>query len=247
MKFIRQNNFFKFSVLAYLFFSLTAYATNDISEHDPQQTTMNLVVFIPPLTNPVEEFLESQRRMIDGKSLTVEGVLLFDGHGLISQLVKYCTWKEYSHVGILLRANTGERFCFELYDTLTVQKSQGIFAQVQITPLSSVINNYNGRIVKRDIIHMQGTGPDASEFVHKYLGTPLERRPIELLKTLVRFNKEADFTTFLCSSLVVLLFQDLGYLLSNPSANSYHPGDFAQSTKWMKLQNATLEDEITLK
>lgn len=191
------------------------------------------------------------------ENLRTGDIILFSGHGAISNLIKLFTKSEWSHVGIALRNGTTDLYIWEsttlsdVDDVIDHIKKKG----VQLVSFAERTEKYHGKIAVR---HLQGvTMDDAEADALKQLIIELENRPyeehlIDLLKSSVdtygkEWHNEGDLSSLFCSELIATAYQHLGLLNKTEVADEYTPKDFSSAGNMILLRNATLGHEVIIK
>ncbi len=194
-------------------------------------------------------YLQHQLDMINGISLTLKGVLVFESNTPLSIGIKLATLSRYSHTAFLLvdQKEPWKEYCFEStqsYDS----RFPGIIAQVQIRPLETVLDGYAGHVWERDFMSIDGKplNPDITHLVKQYLGKPFRTNVMEICKLFARRNTATDNEHFFCIELLATVLQNLGYLPSEPLASNYIPCDFSQKYENLKLLKAKFGPEVEI-
>lgn len=191
------------------------------------------------------------KQLIKGRALTLEGILLFKAADIVGCFIRLFTASNYSHVGLLLKdINDGSYYCFESTGAAG-QILEGNLPQVQITRLKEILENYDGRVVKRNIIFSKNIEPNPDDirlYIKRYLGKSYEQNIKELLNAIRGDNVKEDLSTVFCSELVADCLMTLGYLDKEKRlSNNYLPRHFSSKDFLPLLKGARLDKEITLK
>jgi hypothetical protein len=189
-------------------------------------------------------YIKDARTLITGKTLCISGVLLFKSGGLDGKLITRLTYPKnehngqmWSHSGILLKDKEGVEYCFESTGA-PGQILHGMWPQVQIHHLMDVVNSYGGDVGVRYLNQGEKFTQDVdrvTNLVWDWVGTPYEKRPLELLKSIVHANNfdESSQKSLFCSEMTALLLQLTGFLPYGPKespASNFLPRDFGLDT-----------------
>ncbi len=189
------------------------------------------------------------------KSLKTGDIVLFSGKGGISAGIKWATLSRWSHVGMVLKL---EEYDFvTIWESTTLSNLKDLISGkcrkgVQLVPLSSRVNKYEGEIAVRQLSGVSFTANDVKnlmEFRKQMTGKPYEEDMIELIKAAYDGpfgHNEEDLSSLFCSELVAEAYQRLGLLSEKKPSNEYTPADFS-SKKEIKLKKGELGPEIILK
>lgn len=182
-------------------------------------------------------------------------VVLFSGKGGISAGIKWATLSRWSHVGMIV--------VLPEYDFVTVWEATTLISLVdldtkvprkgvQLVPLSSRIQGYDGEVALRQLKGVTFDGGDVKNLMQlrrELAGKPYEKNQIELIKATydgpLGRNSE-DLTSLFCSELVAKAYQRLGLLGKGKPSNEYTPADFSEK-KQLKLLKGSLGKEVFLK
>lgn len=182
-------------------------------------------------------------------------VVLFSGKGGISAGIKWATLSRWSHVGMIV--------VLPEYDFVTVWESTILSSLVdidtkvprkgvQLVPLSSRIEGYEGEIAVRQLEGVTFDSEDVKNLMQlrrELAGREYEQNKIELIKAaydgILGRNSE-DLTSLFCSELVAEAYQRLGLLGDEKHSNEYTPSDFSEK-KGLKLLEGALGKEILLR
>lgn len=182
------------------------------------------------LVNPKEQkFVERQRKEIEGLEFVLAGVVLCRSFGLDGKIICAVTNSKFSHSGVLLEDQHGQRWLFECTGS-EEQVRKGINPQVQISSLDQVLKKYDGDVAVR-ILSFEKGAPVVTHYVEAWLGIPYEKRPLELIASIAEWNHKENDESLFCSEMVALLLQKAGCLGSDPEndrlANNFTPKDFS--------------------
>jgi hypothetical protein len=161
-------------------------------------------------------------------------VVLFDGRGWISRLIKLGTFSRWSHVGLVyVPRQGGTVFLYESTTLSNVKGAKGAPVKgVQTVDLWNRVRNYKGSIAIRRVNRDKFNYQEIIAFEKmrsKYRHKVYERSVAELIKSAFgRFgwNQKEDDSSLFCSELVAASLKALGVLSSAKSSNSYTPADF---------------------
>ncbi|MFH1214863.1 MAG: hypothetical protein V1706_00005 [Pseudomonadota bacterium] len=187
--------------------------------------------------------------------LNTGDVILFSGKGGISAGIKWATLSRWSHVGMIV--------VLPEYDFVTVWESTTLSSLVdldtkvphkgvQLVPLSSRMESYDGEVAVRQL---NGVAFDNNDIINlmklrrELAGKEYEKNTIELIKAAydgpLGRNSE-DLSSLFCSELVAEAYQRLGLLNEDKPSNEYTPSDFSEK-KQLKLLEGSLGKEVFLK
>ena len=164
-------------------------------------------------------------------------LVLFDGHGKASRLIKSITGSQWSHIGmIVVNEALGMVQLFESTKGRGLDVFTGKYVRgVRLTMLSDAIRNCNGAVAVRRLNRPLGLFEQAAfaSWRRVSMGRPYERSLFELWKAAfvgpLGKNTEALWSLF-CSELVAEAYQRMGILGEPPVAppsNEYTPADFS--------------------
>lgn len=200
------------------------------------------------------DLIEFEERDNPTENLYLKGVALFSSHDPFSMIIKKVTASKFSHVGLVFsksRESAPEEWiCFESTGSAS-EVLKGVLPHVRLTPWEKVVENYNGRVVFRNLQTEHPEDDDIkekeiiSQFIQENDQKKYERNPVELLKSILKWNTKPDESTVFCSELAAKCLMDLGYL--EPSCpNNFVPADFSQR-RGMTLHGGTLGEEQEFK
>lgn len=161
-------------------------------------------------------------------------VVLFDGRGWVSCLIKIGTFSRWSHVGIVYRPHpTGTVFLYESTTLSNIAGSKGAAVKgVQTVDLWNRVRNYKGTIAVRQVTREKFTYQEVialEKLRSKYRYKKYERSAAELIKSAFGrfgFYQKEDDSSLFCSEVVAECLQALNVLSNRRSSNSYTPADF---------------------
>lgn len=181
-------------------------------------------------------------------------IVLFSGKGGISAGIKWATLSRWSHVGMIV--------VLPEYDFVTVWESTTLSSLVdldtkvphkgvQLVPLSSRIEGYDGEVAVRPLEGISFGESDLKNLMQlrrEVSGREYEQDQIELIKAAydgpLGRNSE-DLTSLFCSELLAEAYQRLGLLSEEKPSNEYTPADFSEK-KQLELLNGSLGKEVFL-
>jgi hypothetical protein len=182
-------------------------------------------------------------------------VVLFSGKGGISAGIKWLTLSRWSHVGMII--------VLPEYDFVTVWESTTLSSLVdldtkvphkgvQLVPLSSRLEGYDGEVAVRQLQGVDFNADDVKNLMQlrrELAGREYEEDKVELIKAAydgpLGRNKE-DLSSLFCSELVAEAYQRLGLLNDEKPSNEYTPSDFSEK-KHLTLLEGRLGKEVFLK
>lgn len=161
-------------------------------------------------------------------------LVLFSGEGHISTGIKLFTRSRWSHVGMVVRSDDLDSVLLwestTLSDVLDVDTALATRG-VQLVLLSQRLASYRGTIgIRRLQMRRSKAQLETLGALRRSLaGRPYEQQWRDLLCADFRFLGRAapDFSSFFCSELVALAYQELGLLPRQPMAGRYVPADFS--------------------
>jgi hypothetical protein len=196
-----------------------------------------------------EEFVAQQREMIEGKKLKLWGIALFSGSDLFSYGIKIVTESKWSHVGMVLVDEVGQKYSYESTGSAEEILYQGVLPEVQIHLWEDVVKGYEGKISIRQFKFTNVTQNDPAviqSYVYNRIGLSYEKKLDELLKAIVRGNKKAGVKSVFCSEEVAHFLIHLNYLTQERLDNNYLPKDFSQK-EFIPLIGCSLNKEVNVK
>jgi hypothetical protein len=186
-------------------------------------------------------------------------IVLFSGKGGISAGIKWATLSRWSHVGMVLVLAEYDFVC--LWESTTIANIKdletGEFRKgVQLVPLSSRVQQYEGQIVMRSLQGVEFSPADVVALMalrKKLARRPFEENLIELALAAYDgpfgLNSE-DLSSLFCSELVAEAYQELGLIKSgkhDKPSNEYTPADFSAKHEDLPWRRGSLGPEIDLK
>lgn len=182
-------------------------------------------------------------------------IVLFSGKGGISTGIKWVTFSQYSHVGMVV--NLPEYSVVTLMESTTLSKVKDIesgqyIKGVQIVPLNERVGSYDGKITVRQL---EGVSLDQSalrgliSFRNEVKGRAYETNKIELLKSAFDGyfgHNDENLSSLFCSELVAEAYQRLGLISDDLPSNEFTPKDFSVKGG-LKLLKGKLGKEIPIK
>ncbi len=186
-------------------------------------------------------------------------ILLFSARGYwFSEIVKWFTWSDISHVGIVLvdpdYIEDGLRgaFLFEsgqeyTPDVITHKMIWG----VQITDLDSLIKSYDGQIYRRRIRTSYDETLAVASVYHTIYAKPYDAKLIDFLRAETRMDLGSDCqrtNSFFCSAFLGFLLMKMGLLDTTVRFDLLQPKDFNTGGKIEKmLRHSTMEEVVRIK
>lgn len=167
--------------------------------------------------------------------LTTGDLILFSGSSVYSQTIKYATQSKWSHIGMVLKRTDDSLWFFESTESTA-------HSGVQINPLDSVLNGYEGDIAIRllaiPLVDMQIR--ILNNFIRYYLGRPYEEHPVELICAALRCNPRRNLTSFFCSELIAEAYQQMRIISSEIPSNNFTPADFSSTSRYLRLKGTDI-------
>jgi len=208
----------------------------------------------------------------DYSKLETGDLILFNGrNSIISTVVEKFTNSKWSHVGIVLKHPkyideklTGLYLWESGKEPYTDSEDGKIKYGVQITDLKVMIDNYDGEVVWRklfwvshdfeskmkvihNVVHNKPYDLDIFDFIFTKLG--IKEKPYShnsILLNWMGYNPRKVDKLY-CSSLVAYVYTELGLLPSDTNWTNTFPSYFSSSNNNLKLIDAELGSEITIK
>ncbi|MFH1370374.1 MAG: hypothetical protein ABII09_03695 [Planctomycetota bacterium] len=154
-------------------------------------------------------------------------IVLFNGRGVISDVIGFFTRSKMSHVGMIVRTS---------YQVDILEADWGKSVKgVQLNPFGEKCREYKGEIFirflncERDRLWFE----QLHKFISEHRGTSYEKGLgliLELLGAALRINRHNEHNLF-CSELLASIFKRWGYLPPNVASNNYQPKDFEPDKK----------------
>jgi len=156
------------------------------------------------------------------KDLKTGDILLFNGRGFVSWLIKLATASDVSHVGMVYVIG-GDVYCWE--STSMRKGADG----VQISLLSNRINNYNGTVKVRHLVTERDSAfyEALKIFRDEVKGRKYEQNIWELMGAAMPWRNKSNLKTIFCSELIAEMFKRWGFLIDGFVSNEYTPNDFS--------------------
>jgi hypothetical protein len=220
-----------------------ATITSTVTEADDSRGAVTLTsvvltevpaeVVYPHLTSD-SPFAERERALLRGRTFSIDGIALFAGTDPFSKAIKKCTASAWSHVGLIVRDERGQKYCFESTGSATDILKEHVLPQAQIHRWEDIIRNYDGVVAERAFTFSTSATSvvkDATSFVCKNVGKPYEQSFQTLFASIKRGNKSDDLTSVFCSELVAECLIEAGILPLHTErlAQNYLPRDFGGS------------------
>lgn len=196
------------------------------------------------------EFLNTQKKLIEGRQLNLWGVGLFSSNDAVGAVIRMLTASDWSHVGLILEDEKDHSlFCFESTGA-AAQIFDGVLPQVQIASWQDVVDNYNGKIAQRQF-KFSGQTPkwqDTLKYVNNNLGKSYEKDMSSLINAIRGENKKSDVSSVFCSEMVADCLIQSGYLDETIRlADNYVPGHFSSKQLLPWINGASLDKQIMVK
>ncbi|MBW8310160.1 MAG: hypothetical protein K0M45_11110 [Candidatus Paracaedibacteraceae bacterium] len=195
------------------------------------------------------EFVAQQKEMIEDKKLRLWGIALFSGADLFSYGIKLATANEWSHVGMILSDEAGQKYSYESTGSAEEILSQQVPPEVRISLWEKVVKEYDGKISTREFQFSDATRNDPAviqPYIYNRIGLPYEKKLGELVKAVIRANKKADINSVFCSEEVAHFLIFLNYLTKDRLEDNYLPKDFSQK-EFIPLVDCSLKKEVRVK
>lgn len=170
-------------------------------------------------------------------SLKTGDIVLFSGKGGISAGIKWFTFSQWSHVGMVVKSELGimlweSTTLTNIADAETGKETKG----VQLVALSERLKKYQGEVAVRRLSHDVGATAmvKLAELRNKVRGRPYEKSKLELIKSaydLVSGHNQEDLSSLFCSELVAEAYQCMGLLGEQKGSNEYTPKDFSEKAR----------------
>lgn len=187
--------------------------------------------------------------------LNTGDIVLFSGKGGISAGIKWGTLSRWSHVGMILSLDE--------YDFVTIWESTTLSnvnnletgvpkKGVQLVPLSSRVNKYDGDIAIRQLKGIEFDADNVRDLMtlrREVSSRPYEESTLQLIKSAYDGpfgHNEEDLSSLFCSELVAEAYQRLGLLNEEKPSNEYTPADFSEK-RGLELLIGSLGEEVVIK
>ena len=171
-------------------------------------------------------------------------ILLFEGKGFISWLIKTATRSKFSHVGLVYRDRSGKLYCFH---STSLSKPVG----TKLVPLKELMDSYKGNIYSRALakplsaLHRTVFKVD----IQNMCGIDYESSKLELF--LAAFGRKLNIkvshpsAALYCSEVVSVIYRHLNFLHHSKALT---PRDFSEDGRaYLHMQNNTLLNTIQRK
>ncbi len=194
-------------------------------------------------------FVEQQKEMIEGKKLRLWGIALFSGTDLFSYGIKLVTANEWSHVGMILIDEAGQKYSYESTGSAEEILYQHVLPEVRISLWENVVKEYSGKISMREFQFRDAKRNDPTviqPYVYNRVGLPYEKKLDELVKAVFRANTKTGVNSVFCSEEVAHFLIFLNYLTKDRLADNYLPKDFSQK-EFIPLIDCSLKKEVRVK
>lgn len=174
-------------------------------------------------------------------SLDTGDLVLFDGRGAISTLIRYWTGNK-SHIGMVVRLRDLGVMLWEsttltvgnIHDALTGEVRKG----VQLVPLSERLRLYDGRVSIRRLTATRSDDLRArlGAMREEWKGRPYERDKLSmLLQDRSGLSEDTELASLFCSELVAETYMRAGWMRRLTAANDFWPSHFADGGMAEKL------------
>ncbi|MBT6051015.1 MAG: hypothetical protein HOI47_27590 [Candidatus Scalindua sp.] len=149
-------------------------------------------------------------------------VVVFNGSGVISSMIKWKDKTKWSHVGMVVKSVDWDMLL--LFESTTLSKLKDVESRkesqgVQLVPLSERIRNYpDNRVRFRRLLRVdrdKGFTDIVKKFRSDMAGRPYEESKLELLRSScddVFGDNEENLSSLFCSELIAEMYQRLGLL-----------------------------------
>ena len=193
--------------------------------------------------------------------LATGDVVLFSGKGRISEIIRWFSGTDYSHVGMVVAdSDLDAIFLWESTTLSNIEDVEtGAFTKgVQLVPLSDRLARYEGRVWVR---HLAPTLSAAQRqrlwrFRREVAGRPYERRKLELFLSLFKdrgigaCRSQEDLTSLFCSELIAEAYQRMGLLPDVEDgglpSDRYRPDSFGEGHSPQLLGDFHLGSEVEI-
>jgi hypothetical protein len=199
---------------------------------------------------------------IDKYNMKTGDIILFDYTGggltgLFDSLIKYFTKSVYTHIGMVLKDPTflntklnGTYLWESSYNGTKDPQDGKVKFGVQITPLSELINNYNGNIYLRRIhCNKDSFNDERLKDIHDIVyEKPYDIVPTDWIEGIIRKDSEPQKTNrFWCSALLGYIYTSCGILKQDTDWSILRPSDFSIEGQDLKLSANIKLDDIIIK
>lgn len=166
-------------------------------------------------------------------------IVVFEGSGVISGMIKWKEKTRWSHVGMVVKSAEGDMLL--LFESTTLSKIKDVESRtesqgVQLVTLSERIRRYpDNNVGFRRLLGVE-RDDDSRQVVKKFrsemTGRPYEKSKLELFRSSydgVFGDNEENLSSLFCSELIAELYQRLGLLDEVPEglpSNEYTPKAF---------------------
>lgn len=199
---------------------------------------------------PLQSYQAARGKMDTGD------LILFDGKGQVSSVIKHLTRSRWSHVGMVYRIPSHDLVL--LWESTSLSNLKDITTGVarrgvQLVPLRERVRTYPGKVGWRKL-NVPRTGPAMTALNSLRLevsGRNYEESMIELIKAAYdgSFGRNVeDLSSLFCSELVAEAYQRMRLLDGTLPSNEYTPKDFSTETAMVDgaLLQGTLDDEVLI-
>ena len=156
------------------------------------------------------------------KDLDTGDIVVFEGSGVISGMIKWKDKTRWSHVGMVVKSTEWDMLL--LFESTTLSKIKDVESRmesqgVQLVPLSERIRSYPDNNV--GIRRLLGVDRDdgfrqvVKKFRSEMAGRPYEKSKLELFRSSydgVFGDNEENLSSLFCSELIAEMYQRFGFL-----------------------------------
>lgn len=168
-----------------------------------------------------------------GRKYNLRGVSLGAGGDAISTGIRYATWSNYSHVGLILSDAEDETkwYCFESTGS-AAEVLNGEYPHVRITAWDKMVKDYDGSLSYRLFVYDDEKANDSTnvtKFVDTYNNKSYTTNPMTLIRALFGTNEKSDseiLENVFCSELAAKMLMDLD-MIEKGTASNYIPKHFS--------------------
>ncbi|MDR0625377.1 MAG: hypothetical protein LBF72_02940 [Holosporales bacterium] len=164
--------------------------------------------------------------------------------------------KDWVNSTLASQDETPDVFCLEACGT-PGEVFRGLGPRVKITPLTKVVDNYNGGVCVRSL-HEPLASDQLRVAIVRNLGISYEKSLKQLFNSVTGGNTEEDGSSWFCSELAAHIYKQTNVFADGKLANNTIPKDFSSASEtdllrgkatdemWVKISDpATFEDVDT--
>jgi hypothetical protein len=188
------------------------------------------------------------------KQFKTGDIILFEGNGFFSQLVKCCSNSEFSHIGIIVKGEDIPKYTkkkekfYLLHSNKSSVPIKDIISNdnvsgVQINDLKENLESYNGFLYYRELLRKDGTSVNfinIEKYIEKIADKPYEVNYLEMLFAVFDGNScclnSENLNSLFCSELVAYIYLKYHILRNDLPSNEYIPSDFSYDN-WKEYFN----------